>query len=332
MKLRTLGLLASGVLAAVLIVGLVHFADLPMERFRGLVNQLNAGALVLVVATTLAHMFIGGWKWQLVTRWYQRDLDRGLGIHFYTLTTCYGSLLGHFLPMHLTVMAARSFALRMQAKASIGAGAATSLVEQVFDLVVPVLLLLPAAALIFGVADLTVTAVAAALLLVGFAALLGASGPSVVLWLVGLIGTVKGWFGMPSDRQDDALLGRRKARRLLLSLYGLSLVRFANLVLLSVAIAWALGLPISGQQIFVAMPIVQLSFAVPITPGSLGVAEWTWSTALVLQGVGPTVAGEYALASRLLIIAAVVVSLAILCLPILAARLTAARPLSEGRS
>jgi uncharacterized membrane protein YbhN (UPF0104 family) len=81
---------------------------------------------------------------------------------------------------------------------------------------------------------------------------------------------------------------------------GLSTLRFALLAALNVGVLHMLVPDVSLLALALAFPVVLFVNAVPIFPGGLGVAELTWSGALVVAGLSPAAAVVAALALRIL--------------------------------
>lgn len=69
-----------------------------------------------------------------------------------------------------------------------------------------------------------------------------------------------------------------------------------------VAGAPALGLVIDPVSIAAAAPVVALVMVLPLTPGNLGIAEWSWVGVLVYGGVNAVDVGLMAVGFRVLII------------------------------
>ena len=89
-------------------------------------------------------------------------------------------------------------------------------------------------------------------------------------------------------------------RGIMVQLYLLSAIRFALLAAQAVLIVHATGLAVAVSDVLASLPLVQLSLLIAITPASIGIAEWTWSSLLYALGTSLTLASNYALLYRLL--------------------------------
>jgi uncharacterized membrane protein YbhN (UPF0104 family) len=96
------------------------------------------------------------------------------------------------------------------------------------------------------------------------------------------------------------------ARRTLAKLYGLSALRFANLVFRAWLVAWTLHLDLSWAVVLFANCGVTFSLIFAFAPGALGVVEWGWVGMFHLFNVGPEVATQYAVSSRLFAVGALI--------------------------
>ena len=57
-------------------------------------------------------------------------------------------------------------------------------------------------------------------------------------------------------------------------------------------------------KIFAAYPLIYFSMLIGITPGNIGITEWTWTGALMSFGENANVAGEYAVFNKMVTIGA----------------------------
>jgi hypothetical protein len=89
-------------------------------------------------------------------------------------------------------------------------------------------------------------------------------------------------------------------------LLALSVARFVVLVLIGAASAQATGAQIAAWQLAASIPFAIFANALAITPGGLGINEWTMCTMLVAFGISFQTAAQWALVNRLLVAAAAV--------------------------
>ena len=82
--------------------------------------------------------------------------------------------------------------------------------------------------------------------------------------------------------------------------------RFLNLVLRAWLVAWSVGLDIGLDVMLYCYALVTCALVLGFVPGALGVIEWGWVATLSAFGAGAPAAFQYAIASRLIVVAALV--------------------------
>jgi len=276
-----------------------------------------------VLASTFVHMGLSAYKWSLVTRRVSAGAAARAGPLFFMFYTCLGAVTAQVLPVHISMTAVRSIGLRFHQKVPVVRGAATSIYEQAFDLLVPALLLGPSLLVLFGGIGL---AAWWSISLAGLAAL----GVGGAVWGSRAIDALSR--GIARRRPGGAPFETlRKALRdaaelevfeggLIATIFALSVLRYANLVLRAYLVVMATGLAIGLSDVLYVMPPVQLSSLITITPGALGVTEWTWSSLLALQGTSLALAGQFALLYRLVALAAELIAAAAVAVAFLGTR------------
>lgn len=306
-EIRVLGLVASLALSAALLVGLFVLSGLSLGALLDAVLATDQRLFLLIVVSSAIHLGLSGYKWNLVTKRLTPTVAGRGGFAFHFFYTALGALFGQILPVQLSTVAARIVGLRLHHGVDAMPGARTSIYEQVFDLLVPLVLVVPSLLFVLGGLGAAGACATAGLALIALALATAWCGPRLGR---AHAGTGPDGAGAPawSARLAAALgaPGSRLDRRFLLQLYGLSVLRFANLVVRAILVAYAVGVALSPEDIAAAMPLVQLSFIVSVTPAGIGLTEWTWSGVLVALGAGFALAGAYALMLRLLVFASIV--------------------------
>jgi uncharacterized protein (TIRG00374 family) len=214
-------------------------------------------------------------------------------------------MLAQVLPLQLCTVAVRSLALRRHEELPLRRGAASTIYDQFFDLLIPVVLLVPsllyvsgwiaaASFWLIGLSFLAITALAVSLW--GFRLLVWGLRGLAMLPVVGERFRILA--GNLPERGEGTLFHRR----MVATLFGLSLLRYSNWVGRIYLVAFATGLGISFLQVASALPVILMAFLIMITPGGLGVVEWGWVGVLALMQVPATTAAEFALVSRVFLL------------------------------
>jgi len=260
------------------------------------IHKIPGWALALFVALSGANLALGARKWLIVLRTTAPGPESGPGLTEAMLTSALGELLGQVMPVQAGIAVARSLASHLNIGPSLRANLGTTLYEQLFDLIV------------VGIA-----AVAGVLGLVLHAGALGWV-PFILIWALGSmvlslklptmlaaqayrVGRLLGKPGLISEIQNTSrsvsALSTVPAQ-----LAVLSMVRYLTNLLRLVVLLGALGMWSQAIPAMIGLPLVQIIGVVPVTPGNLGVTEWTWSAVLVSSGATIGKAALFALAAR----------------------------------
>lgn len=292
-----LAVLAGFGLSAALLVLLFYTLPFDAERYKAVLLRSRGLGLVAILATTVLHLGITGLKWRYVTNLTSRGTDLGLGFYFYSALI---GLFGQVLPLQVAIVTGRSLALRLHGNVPLRRGAGGAIYDQIFDLLVPLSMTVPivlAALSMVSLAQGGMLALAAVALVGGIIVLGGEGAVTCIFQILFRV--------LPSSgKLNNALQALQHGlpltkRRTLATIYALSTLRFANLVLRAWLVAWTLHLDISWPVVLFANCAVTFSLIVSFVPGALGVVEWGWVGMLHLFGVIPVEATQYALSSRL---------------------------------
>ena len=288
--------MASVLLAAALIAALAGASTIDPSALAHTLIAVRADAFAVLVLLIVINVALAARKWRLV------DLHLGGAPRpewFYLAFTGVGQAAGQMLPVQIALVLSRTLGSWLTGRPDAVRGAKATLIEQAFDFVAVALLAAASAgaiatgnpwlwaAMIAVTVPLALWIVAPALRAVVALARRLQQRPRTRLpaW----IAPIAGWSGR------DIQLARR--------LLALSLVRFTALCLMAAATTWAVGLDVPAWHLAVALPVVVLATAVPITPGGIGVNEWTFTAVLVTLGTPAGTAIQWALLNRLLVCA-----------------------------
>lgn len=300
---RALQLVASFGLSVALLALLIHVAKIDV---RLTLQQLRAVSWIafakLVLLNCLLNL-LSTEKWRSIDATLRRSTDSVPSRADSFAFTSAGVALGIFLPVQFAVATTRTLGTYAHGGA-LRRGTAGTLYEQSFDAVIACLLAVASAftwfykgrGLMWTLSAVSVLCLA--LLVVG---------PSVRLirWLAaksfmateapqGRIATI---LNSLSDFLHSGLLNTNLVRRLL----GLSVARFAVIVLMSTQTAKAIGVSIPIWSMAAAVPFVMLMSVLALTPGGIGMSEFTAASALSLFGITFTIGASWTLANRILV-------------------------------
>ena len=293
--------IASGALALVLLIALAMFAQVDLTHLLRLLADVKLLPFAALVALMSLHILLAGEKWRLV---YRRmvpgaALSRRLCFCF----TAIGTAVGQVLPMQLATALTRSFCSHLVTGSGAVRGALATAFEQIFDIAVVALCGLASLYCLWS-GDLSRwTAIAGVAIATGF--ILGGpvlgTAASASKWLATahvMLGDRMGRFGRALA--ESGLFEQKLTRHL----FVLSVLRFAVLWLMAIATTYAVGLNVSALQLAAALPLVVLATALAVTPGGIGINEWTFAAALTAFGADFETATQFALVNRVLVAAA----------------------------
>lgn len=291
---------------------------------------VHLGYAGLIVLTTLLHFSISAHKWKLVATKMKPEMVFRHGFLFYTGVI---GLLANVMPLQGAVVAVRSLALRMHEKMPLSRGTLSSFYDQAFDLLIALMLVVPT---VLALAQLVEAPVAAAISIAAIAAAglfvcefvlllknaLNFAARSLPLGWSGGAGRLAAFAAAFSSLAEDRSMVRK--------LYWLSALRYANLSLRYCLIALAFGMKLPFLYIGLANSVIMLSFAISVTPASLGITEWGWLGVLRAFGLDGSLAADFAVLGRIGILGAVVLANVLIGLAIAVAwQLRLARDRSE---
>jgi uncharacterized protein (TIRG00374 family) len=301
----------SGLLALVS-VGLVYVliarAGLTWPALAHSIAGFGSWALLCILVLTGANLAFGTLKWLLVIRAFAPE--QGLLPRFSDalLTSALGELLGQTMPVQAGIALARSMASRFGIGRSLRGNLGTTIYEQLFDLLV-----LCSAAIVGLLGQMTHLGAVGWL----FLAFLSVSALALISFrLPTLLKLCTRWLGriLRVDKQGDifglqeaAIRSSRISFSVVTQLITLSILRYVVNLMRVVVVLGALSMWVYAIPAMIGFPLIQIVGVVPITPGNLGVIEWTWSAVLASAGATMAAAAVFALTSRIVNFAAVAI-------------------------
>lgn len=291
-------LVASGGLALLLVLLLFAYGGLDFAAIGRLLLGVPLPALAAIALLLGVNNALAGEKWRLIATQLQPDDAAAMPRLSYFAFTSIGVALGQVVPAQLSLVLSRSLGAHLHGGRALSRGAAATLFDYFFDVLVAALLALASIlTLAAGGGGSLWAGCALALCLAGFvcygtAARLGAAVTRRLAALAS--GRLR---ALGEVLADSPLLLPGIGRRLL----AISVARFLLLVVMGAVSARAIGLDLPVWQIAAALPFAVVANALALTPGSLGVNEWTVSSALAAFGAPFAAAAAWALVTRVLV-------------------------------
>ncbi len=303
------------VFALVLVGGLLAWSRVSLADLAATVRSISPACAAGILASTALFILLSALKWRLVMGHIASDEADAPSWGFSLYYTGLGSVLALVITPHAAMVVSRSFGTKIHLRGSPIVSAAASAYEQLFDVVPLVTMSVAALSAILletnlgGWLAIAAGLNAAALLAMIFLFRTGASSLARLMPLPHRsresLRKKLEWFETPAAR---TLLGPSFVS----TLFAISLARYAVILLRTGFVMAAVALPISTFQFFKAYGLARLSTLLSITPGELGISEWTWTGVLTWMGCRLDEATRFGLTNRVYNIASLVIIFALL--------------------
>jgi uncharacterized membrane protein YbhN (UPF0104 family) len=296
MKFRSAALAVLSIASGIgLIILLVRVSGVDWRAMLRQLALVNPHSLLFLAVLMAANTFISAMKWRLMDDVLRHPDDPPVPKMVAFGVTSLGVALGQLLPVQISVSLARTLGTWRTGRA-LRRGTLGTLCEQGFDFLTVCFLALASVVtyLLRGGPKMWITL---ALASTGIALIV--MGAIVrLLFRLTLSMRTEGaeWRRQLAEMRDSGLLEPKLARRLIV----LSSLRFLGLVLMADQTTRAIHLALPMWHFAFAMPFVILAAAIGLTPGGLGLTEFTYTGILKLLGTPLAVASQWALANRLL--------------------------------
>lgn len=268
--------------------------------------------LALCFLFTLAMALTSVWKWRICLESMGEAGNARFGALFHYFMI--GRVLGLVVPMELGDLSARAAALKFKHALSVGRGTYSVYLERAFDIAVSGILLVPSALFM-----LDVVSPAAGLAIAGLGFLAGllcfaVLGRQTIRLLVELfrlilrvVCVIPGLRGRVNPDVETQALAVSGVGRVAPKLYLLSGLKFLWTALRFASVALATGMAAGVADIVLFAPGAQLALVFSVTPGGLGVVDWSWSGLLLKMGVSRHDIVPYLITLRLSVLVSVLV-------------------------
>jgi uncharacterized protein (TIRG00374 family) len=294
-----IGALSLGLFGAVLYVGGV-------EAWRQLLDA-DGRWVGVAFGCTAALTFVTATRWGTIANALAGTRLCSTRAYYHYLMM--GRTAGLVLPETVAVHTVGPLTMKAGGHASFGLAFSSLLIDKLFDLGLSGLLLLPTAALALRVIDVRTCAaifgIVFALLAVGIGAWYGpllAWGLRVRRNMFARAARVSWLRRVLDTRPVRQILALREdqmpSRRVALTAYGLTVLRYLLMVARFAAVSQAVRIDVPPLWILVGIPIAQLGLLFSVTPGALGAMEAGWLGVLLLAGLPRAQIAAFLIAQR----------------------------------
>jgi uncharacterized membrane protein YbhN (UPF0104 family) len=302
-RLHLGSLLLSVVLAVILLVLLVSLADLDLAATGRLLFAVRPQAFAEIVLLMGFNSFLAGEKWRLVVLSLDGGTASDIPRPLYFALSAIGVAFGQVLPVQVGTALCRWLGSRAYGGYAVRRGVAATMFEQLFDVLVAGLIALASLVVIATGSGASAWLSGAAIAITAGFALCGLAAPLAA---------------SPARRFGQKWRGRARLAHHVASdgtsrllspgltgrLFALSVLRFVVVVLVAAASADAVSLDIPLWHLAAAFPFGIFATALALTPGGVGIGEWSLASALSALGTPLQVGAQWAVTCRILAILA----------------------------
>lgn len=277
-------------------VALAAWSGITLEAALAAVVSAPLWLIASYAVLTIAQNMLSAWKWRAVMS-RLKSPDEVPSMTFAHSFTALSAFLSQFLTAYASAMVVRGWAVRRNHGLTARFGATTSFYEQLFDVYVLSLMALPTIAVwtANGSFGLWLAVTTSVLVLGGFA-LFAAKGSCVLVADRMPRGPRLDGFAQWLRQQERAgLFGFG----FMVRIYAVSVARYLTILVRVPLLVLAIATPIAVLESITSFTLVQASQIIAITPGQLGIREWTWSGILALRGYDLEATAQFAIVLRI---------------------------------
>jgi len=289
-------------LAAVLMAAFLYWGRKDLGRM-GALDPFFVG---VCFACTVGIAVVSALKWKLSLRCMGEKGATHFGTLFYYFMC--GRAVGLVLPMDISDFGVRTMSLKFDHAVSIGKASYSVYLDRTFDVLMAGLFLVPSVLWIAGTIQpgtgliLFGIAFVAGMVCFAFFGQQTMAVISLVFHALFRAACKIPWVGRRVEFETESrLLAGGNFGGIASWLYLLSAIKFFFTAMRFVSIGLAVGLGLGARDILLFVPGAQFAAFFALTPGGLGIADWSWSGLLYKIGADKHVIVPYLVSLRLVI-------------------------------
>ena len=294
--------------AAVLMAALIYWGRHDLHR----ILDLDPLWVAVCFAGTLGVAVCAALKWwiSLNAMGEKGAAHFGSLLHYFMI----GRAVGLVIPMDVSDLGVRTMSLKLDHAVSVKRASYSVYLDRAFDLMITTMFVVPSVLFIAGtISARSCLALYAAVFAAGLLAFmfLGRQSMRVLQGLFQFLFRLAcriPWVGKRIGGETDMdWLDSADIASIAPGLYMLSGVKFLFMVLRYYSIAVAISVTVGLEGIMSFVPSAQFAALFALTPGGLGIADWSWSGLLYKIGVGKEQIVPYLISLRLVIALSIII-------------------------
>lgn len=266
----------------------------------------NLTYLALGLLATVLLFVICAYRWSIINNYYEGRKVCSLTDYFVFFSL--GRFAGQYISQLGGDLVVRPALLGLQSKVKFSRGVSAVVIDQAFDLFLAVFLILPSLGYLFGVIDANLVG----LLFIAFG--FGFSVASLSIPLPLIVGKALEKFervrrsiarlrtkaseDKSAEQSDPSSEIASMPQGQIMSVIGLTLLKYLLLAIRFYFISLALGLQVPILIMIFGLPLVLLSLIFGIAPGALGTLEGGWYAVFSMVGVSQEETAAYLIGQR----------------------------------
>ncbi len=292
------------ILGFLLIVLIIRFSGTSLKEIINSVFNTKYYYFILIVAMTFGIILFTSLKWKAVVQ-DLTNLQNTIKGYFFCFSAI-GTASNNVVP-HIGNYGLKTISLKLSHRVPVVTGTLTVFIEQLFDLLVLVLMLIPSMLFFLNILSLKVSIVFIVIPIMLFSILFLYNHTRMIeLIILGYKFIFKVVSRLPflknNFQNDFTLLNNVTSlnRKTVIKLFFYSFLKELSIVARIFIVILSLNMHVSFGAVLLAAPLVQTLILIGFIPGALGTLEAGWFGALMLLGVDKAEIGIFLVVLRIL--------------------------------
>lgn len=289
--------LLSLILGVTCIYLIIYFTPITIKDIYLKFKQINLIYIILIFTTTFINNYLLAYKWkQVIQRLSKKQTKPQI---FYLFYIVLGALVGIVIPRQLSMLTVQSLATNLHKVSNLSNGFLSAIYNQILNLVIPLLLLPPTILFALKYIPLSVTIFLSVAIVCIAPYIIRKWQKPIIIFILKIYYKLKK--NPKGDKPDLSTEVSVLKPSFTIHLYWITVLFHALGIFRNYLVVIAAGLNIKLSIVVLGTPLIYLAMLLSITPGNLGIMEWTWIGILEFYNVSPQDAASFAILQRILL-------------------------------
>ena len=288
--------LLSLVIGIICIYLVIDLTPITFESIYLKLKNINPAYIIAIATVIFINNNLIAYKWKKVVQHLSKQESKPQS--FYLFYIVFAALVGILVPRQLSMLIVQSFATNVHKVSSVSSGFLSAIYNQLMNLLIPLLLVPPAILFAFNYISLKITLFLSLVIISIAPYVISKWQKPIVIFLLKIYYKIK----KNRDRNKDIASEISILKpRFFIHLYWVTVLFHLSVIFKSYLVALSMGLNIKLWIFILGTPLIYLAMLLSITPGNLGIMEWSWIGILELYNVAPQDAASFAIIHRVLL-------------------------------